>query len=37
MFGIEIDKVTVWGSKLTCFCAGVKIDIAFVCGPKITW
>ena len=26
----------VWGPKLTFVCAEVKIDLVFVCGPKIT-
>ena len=35
MCGVDIDLVLASGSNLTCFCAGVKIDFGFVCGPKI--
>ena len=31
-----MDIVLVRVPKLTCFGAGVKIDLAFVCGLKIT-
>ena len=36
VWGIESNLISVWESKLTRFRAEVKIDLDFVCGPKMT-
>ena len=36
VWGVEMDLVLVWGMKLTCFCAGVKIDFVAEIVSKIT-
>ena len=37
MCGVEIDFELVRVPKLTCFGAGVEINLVYVCGLKITW